>query len=52
METSRSSSDSLQLHPFAKWELLLNKEFALRGSEFFPLRAAPYGMENHFYHIR
>ena len=23
-----------------------------RGSEFFPLRAVPFGMENHFYHIR
>ena len=23
-----------------------------RGSEFFPLTAVPYGMENHFYHIR
>ena len=21
-------------------------------SEFFPLRAVPYGMEHHFYHIR
>ena len=27
------------------------EEFAPRGSEFFPLRAVPYGMENHFYHI-
>ena len=26
------------------------EEFAPRGSEFFPLRAVPYGMENHFYH--
>ena len=25
---------------------------SLKGSEFFPLRAVPYGMENHFYHIR
>ena len=23
-----------------------------RGSEFFSLRAVPYGMENHFYHIK
>ena len=23
-----------------------------RGGEFFPLRAVPYGMENHFYHIK
>ena len=28
------------------------KEFAPRGSEFFPLRAVPHDMENHFYHIR
>ena len=30
---------------------LKRKEFAPRGSEFFPLRAVPYGVENHFYHI-
>ena len=28
------------------------KEFAPRGSEFFPLRAVPKGMEHHIYHIR
>ena len=28
------------------------KEFARRGSEFFPLRAVPYYMEKRFYHIR
>ena len=28
------------------------KEFAPRGGEFFPLRAVPYGMEIHVYHIR
>ena len=27
------------------------KEFAPRGSEFFPFRAVPYDMINHFYHI-
>ena len=27
------------------------KEFAPRGSKFFPLRAVPYGMENQFYHV-
>ena len=37
-ETSGSSSDSLQLSPFSKWELLF--------------RAVPYGMENNLYHIR
>ena len=26
-------------------------DLALRGSEFYPLRAVPYGIENHFYHI-
>ena len=31
--------------------LLRRKEFAPRGSEFFLFRVAPYGMENHFYHI-
>ena len=28
------------------------KKVHARGSEFFPLRVVPYGMENHFYHIR
>ena len=28
------------------------KEFAPRGSEFFPLREVPYGMEQRFYRIR
>ena len=28
------------------------KEYAHRGSEFFPLRAVPYCRENYFYHIR
>ena len=37
-ETSGTSSDSLQLRPFSKWELLLKEQkFAPRGSEFFPL---------------
>ena len=40
-EALGSSSDSLQLRPFSKWEFLLKKEFA-------PLRAVPYGMENPF----
>ena len=31
-ETTASSNDSLQLRPFSKWELLLRKEFAPRGS--------------------
>ena len=42
-----------------KWELLLKericsqrKEFAPRGSKFFPLWAVLYSMENHFYHIK
>ena len=51
-ETTGSSSGSLQLRPVSKWELLLRKVFAPRGSEFFPLRAVSYGMDNHFYHIR
>ena len=28
------------------------ERFAPRVSEFFPLRAVPYGMEDYFYHIR
>ena len=48
----RSSSDSIQLHPFLSWEVLLKERIAPRGSKFFPLRAVPYGMENHFFHIR
>ena len=31
---------------FSSW-----KEFAPRGSEFFPVRVVPYGLENRFYHI-
>ena len=38
--------------PFQNRNFSERKEFAPRGSEFFPLRAVPYGMENHFYHIR
>ena len=30
----------------------IGKEFAPRGSEFFPLRRVPYRMENNFYHIK
>ena len=30
----------------------LREEFAPRGSEFFPLRAVPEGMENYINHIR
>ena len=37
---------------FQNGNFSLRKEFAPRGSEFFPLRAVPYGMENHFYYIR
>ena len=50
--TTGSSNDSLQSHPFSTWELLLKDEFAPRGCEFFPFRVVPYGMEDHFYHIR
>ena len=38
--------------PFHNGNFSYRKEFAPRGSKFFPLRAVPYGMENHFYHIR
>ena len=34
--------------PFQDRNFSERKEFAPRGSEFFPLRAVPYGMENHF----
>ena len=37
---------------FPNKNLSERKEFASRGSEFFPLRAVPYGMEKHYYHIR
>ena len=42
-----NSRDYFKLHPFSKLELP-SKE---RGSKFFPLRAVPYGVENHFSHI-
>ena len=38
--------------PFHNENFSERKEFAPRGSGFFPSRAVPYGMENHFYHIR
>ena len=38
--------------PFHNGNFSERKEFAPRGNEFFPLKAVPYGMENHFYHIR
>ena len=44
-------NDSLQLRPFQNGNFSKRKEFAPRGSEFFPLRAVPNGMINHFYHI-
>ena len=43
-ETVASSSDSLQFRPFSKLELS-------RGSEFFPLRAFPYGTDDQGNHI-
>ena len=54
-ETTRSSSDSLQLRPFSKSELLLKvrirsqeERIAPKGSEFFPLRAVLYSMKYTF----
>ena len=38
--------------PFQNGNFSQRKELAPGGSEFFPLRAVSYGMENHFYHIR
>ena len=38
--------------PFQNVNVSQRKEFAPRGSKFFPLRAVPYRMENHFYHIK
>ena len=38
--------------PFQNGNFSERKEFAPKRSKFFPLRAVPYGMENHFYHIR
>ena len=37
--------------PFQNGNFSYRKEFAPRGSKFFRLRAVPYGMINHFYHI-
>ena len=38
--------------PFQNVNFSYRKEFAPRGSEFFPWRVVPYRMENYFYHIR
>ena len=46
-ETTVLSNDSLQLHPFSKWELLLKERICYQGGggggggEFFPFRAVP-----------
>ena len=37
----------LQLRPFSNGNFSQKKEFAPRGSKFFPLWAAPYSMDNH-----
>ena len=37
--------------PFQNGNFSKRNEFAPRGSKFFPSRAVPYGMENHFYHV-
>ena len=44
-ETTVTSSDLHQLCSLTKLELLLKERIAPRGSEFFPLRSVPYGME-------
>ena len=49
LRTSKGDSASLQLRPFSNGNFVKSKEFAPRGSEFFPLKAVPNGMENHFY---
>ena len=38
--------------PFHTGNFSQMKEFAPIGCELFHLRAVPYGMENHYYHIR
>ena len=38
--------------PFHNGNFSLKKEFAPIGSKFFPSRAVPYGMEDHFHHVR
>ena len=38
--------------PFRIGNFSYGKEFAPRGSEFFPLRADPFGKKNHSYDIR
>ena len=42
----------LNCTPFQYGNFSIRKEFAPRGKEFIPLRAVPYGMENHFHNIR
>ena len=38
--------------PFQNGNLSKREEITPRGSEFLSLRAVPYGMKNHFYHMR
>ena len=48
----RETTGSSRGFPFQNGNYFKRKEFTPRGSEFFPLRAVPYGMENHFNLIR
>ena len=41
-----------KMRTYLRGKDLLPLEFAPRGSKFFPLLAVPYGLENHYYHIR
>ena len=52
-ETAGSSGEQIHFNQviFQNGNVSLRKEFFPRGSEFFPLRAVPFGMENRFYHI-
>ena len=46
LETTGSSSDSLQLHPFFKMGTSLKGKNLLPEGVNYSLRAVPYGMEN------
>ena len=51
-ETTVSSNDSLQLHPFSKWELLLKERICSQSEGILSFKSSSLGMEIHLNHIR
>ena len=50
-ETTGSNSDSLQLRPFLKWELILKERICSQRERILSFKSIFNGMENHSYRI-